>query len=90
MTLTSSLRDRVFGPVVAPKEAEYEDARRFYNFVIDKHPAVIVRCTGARDVQAVVAHGLSCRSTTSAEHQPATVVAHGIEWPPALVAAAGG
>jgi FAD binding domain/Berberine and berberine like len=56
MTLTSSLRDRVAGPVIAPGDTEYEDSRRVYNFMIDKHPAAIVGCTSARDVQAVVAH----------------------------------
>ena len=54
--VTTSLRDRVEGPVIAPGEAEYEDARRVYNFMIDKHPSIIVRCTSARDVAAVVAH----------------------------------
>ncbi|HCU94128.1 MAG TPA: oxidoreductase [Actinobacteria bacterium] len=56
MTLSTSLRDRVAGPVIAPGETGYEDARRVYNFMIDRHPAAIVRCTSARDVQAVVAH----------------------------------
>jgi hypothetical protein len=53
MTLTSSLRDRVAGPVVAPGEAEYEDAWRVCNFMIDKHPAVI-----AEHQSTVVARGI--------------------------------
>ena len=56
MPPTPSRRDRVAGPVIAPGETEYEDARRVYNFMIDRHPAAIVRCTSTRDVQAVVAH----------------------------------
>ncbi len=56
MTFISTLRDRLAGAVIVPGDAEYEDARRVYNFMIDKHPAAIVRCTSARDVQAVVDH----------------------------------
>jgi FAD/FMN-containing dehydrogenase len=56
MTLTTSLRERVTGPVVVPGDPDYEDARFVYNFMIDKHPAAIVRCADSRDVQAVVRH----------------------------------
>jgi FAD/FMN-containing dehydrogenase len=56
MTLTTSLRERVTGPVVVPGDPDYEDARHVYNFMIDKHPAAIVRCADAHDVQAVVQH----------------------------------
>ncbi len=54
--VTSSLPGGIAGSVITPGEAEYEDARRVHNFMIDKHPSVIVRCTSARDVAAVVAH----------------------------------
>jgi hypothetical protein len=56
MTLTTSLRERVTGPVVVPGDPDYEDARHVYNFMIDKHPAAIVRCADAHDAQAVVQH----------------------------------
>src|SRR5262249_61255766 len=52
-TLTM-LRERVHGDVVMPGDVDYEDARHVYNFMIDKHPAAVVRCTDASDVQAVV------------------------------------
>jgi FAD/FMN-containing dehydrogenase len=54
MTSLTSLTDRVVGSVVLPADLEFDDARRVYNFMIDKHPAAIVRCANASDVRAVV------------------------------------
>ena len=44
MTSMTSLPDRITGQVVSPDDPDYEDARRVYNFMIDSHPAAIVRC----------------------------------------------
>jgi FAD/FMN-containing dehydrogenase len=42
------------GTLLCPSDAGYEDARRVWNGMIDKRPALIVRCTGTADiVQAV-------------------------------------
>jgi FAD/FMN-containing dehydrogenase len=38
------------GTVLRPGEAGYEDARKVQNGLIDKRPALIVRCRGAADV----------------------------------------
>ena len=56
MTTLTSLSDRLAGPMVLPGDPDFEDARRVHNFMIDKHPAAIVRCANASDVQAVVQH----------------------------------
>jgi FAD/FMN-containing dehydrogenase len=56
MTSFTSLTDHVGGSVVLPGDPEFEDARRVYNFMIDKNPAAIVRCETASDVRAVVEH----------------------------------
>src|SRR5436190_14807831 len=53
-SLVDDLRSRVSGDVVAPGDAEYEDARNVFNGMIDKRPAAIVRCTGPADVAAVI------------------------------------
>lgn len=50
------------GRVLRPGEPEYDPARRIWNSMVDKRPALIVRCTGAADVMDAVAfageHGL--------------------------------
>lgn len=44
------LRAAVAGEVITPREPDYDDARRVWNGAIDRHPAVIARCTGTTDV----------------------------------------
>src|SRR5262245_1150401 len=50
-----ALRTQVTGAVIAPGDAEYEQARLVYNGMIDRHPAAVVRCNGTADVAAVIA-----------------------------------
>jgi FAD/FMN-containing dehydrogenase len=62
MTAVTSLPERVVGPVIVPGHPAYEDARHVHNFMIDRHPAAIVRCTSLSDVQAVVEHARASRA----------------------------
>lgn len=48
--LQGSLR----GTLLLPGEAQYDDARKIWNAMIDKRPAMIVRCAGAADVRTSV------------------------------------
>ena len=48
------LRARLRGSVLIPGDSDYEPARHVFNGMIDKRPAVIVRCLGAGDVMASV------------------------------------
>jgi FAD/FMN-containing dehydrogenase len=43
------------GELIGPEDSAYEDARRVYNGMIDKRPALIARCTGPDDVAKIVA-----------------------------------
>src|SRR5438876_10215676 len=52
-----ALRGEVRGGVLQAGDAEYDDARALYNAMIDKHPAVIVRCVDTADVIAAVTFG---------------------------------
>jgi FAD/FMN-containing dehydrogenase len=52
------LRAEIRGSVIGPSDDAYEQARRVHNGMIDRHPAVIVRCSSVADVQAALAFGL--------------------------------
>jgi FAD/FMN-containing dehydrogenase len=42
------------GQMLRPDDPSYDDARRVFNGMIDRRPAIIARCTTADDVVAVV------------------------------------
>lgn len=46
--------ERFRGEVIRPDEGEYDRARRVWNEMINKYPAIIARCTGVADVIAAV------------------------------------
>src|SRR5438093_2847752 len=45
------------GDVIAPDASGYDDARRVWNAMFDRRPALIVRPTSVADVQAAVRFG---------------------------------
>lgn len=49
MSLTE-LRNSLAGAVVGPSDGEYDAARRCFNALVDRRPAVIARCVNASDV----------------------------------------
>jgi len=51
---TTALEAQVRGQLIGPDDPRYEEARKVYNAMIDRHPALIVRCNDAADVIAVV------------------------------------
>lgn len=53
-TLVRDLAGRVFGSVVAPHHASYDAARAVHNGLVDKRPALIVRCLTPSDVVAAL------------------------------------
>ena len=56
------LKARLRGPLLRPADDGYDRARRVWNGMIDRRPALIARCAGAADVMAAVdfarTHGL--------------------------------
>ncbi len=53
--VVQGLRARHRGPIVLPGEPGYEDSRTVWNAMIQRHPAVVLRCLGAADVAAGIA-----------------------------------
>ena len=49
-----NLRGRVQGQLLLPVDEGYDAARKIYNAMIDRHPAMILRCAGAADVIAAI------------------------------------
>ena len=43
----TELRRSLAGTVIGPADAEYDAARRCFNALVDRRPAVIARCAGA-------------------------------------------
>jgi len=50
----TELADSLRGNLIIAGHDEYDHARRVWNAMIDKRPAVIVRCAGAADIQNAV------------------------------------
>jgi len=52
---TTELAEQVSGPILGPDDEGYDAARALYNGLIDRRPAVIVRCRTTDDVVAALA-----------------------------------
>lgn len=63
--VVGTLRTRFRGELILPGEARYEEARKVYNGMIDKHPALIARCTNVADVTAAVNFGRTNQMTVA-------------------------
>src|SRR5437867_2678468 len=57
MSTIDSLRSRFRGVLIQPADAAYEAARKVYNAMIDKRPALIAKCADVADVIAAVQYG---------------------------------
>ncbi len=51
---TAALQQTFRGQVIGREDPEYEQARKVYNGMIDRHPRVIVRASDSADVMAGV------------------------------------
>ena len=73
----AELREALSGTVVAPADADYEGARRVWNGVIDRRPALIARCASAADVVETVRFARSERLLTAVRGGGHNVAGHG-------------
>jgi len=51
------LTAKIIGRVILPKDILYDETRKVYNAMIDKHPAIIVKCLDVADVITAVQFG---------------------------------
>ncbi|WP_151447247.1 FAD-binding oxidoreductase [Lacisediminimonas profundi] len=49
-----NLQAKVRGQIITPSSANYDELREIWNAMIDRRPALIVRCSGAADVMQAV------------------------------------
>ena len=54
MSVLERLQGKLSGDVIGPDDDRYDDARRVYNAMIDRHPAAVVRPAAADDVATAV------------------------------------
>lgn len=60
-----TLRSTVRGDVILPEDAAYDTARIVFNAMIDRHPAIIIRCADVADVISAVNFGRAAKLTVS-------------------------
>src|SRR5215813_1655020 len=53
-TAIEAFRTSVRGELLRPCDAGYETTRKVWNGMIDRRPALIIRCTGVADVIAAI------------------------------------
>ena len=53
----SKFRESLRGPLIERGHPDYDEARKLYNAMIDKHPLMIARCVDVADVRAAVNFG---------------------------------
>jgi len=72
------LKARLKGPLLVPGDAGYDESRSVWNAMIDRAPALVVRCLGTADVIAGVAFAREHRLLLCLKGAGTTLQA----WPP--------
>lgn len=80
-TAVEAFKASLRGPLLRPGDVGYDDARKVWNGMIDRRPALIVRCAGVADVITCVnfarTHSLLVSVKGGAHNIPGNAVCHG-------------
>jgi len=76
-TATAQFAKRIQGAVVKPGDPEFDQARRVWNGMIDKTPALIARCVSVDDVRAAVEFAFSHELLVAVRGGGHSVAGHG-------------
>jgi FAD/FMN-containing dehydrogenase len=63
--VVNALRAQLRGELIQPSDPHYDEARKVYNAMIDKRPALITRCVDVADVIAAVNFGRNNQLTVA-------------------------
>ncbi|SRR6266487_57578 len=66
------------GHLISPGDQDYESARRVWNGIVDRHPALIVRCAGTSDVMYAIQFARAQRLTLAVRGGGHDVSGHGV------------
>src|SRR5439155_17972281 len=77
-TSIRELREHLRGRVFLPGDEGYDDARKVFNAMIDRQPALIVRCAGVADVIAAVNFARDANILVSVRGGGHSVVGHAV------------
>jgi FAD/FMN-containing dehydrogenase len=66
------------GRLIEPDHQEYDQARRVWNGVIDRHPALIAQCLDSSDVRAALAHARYRRLQVAVRGGGHSLAGHGV------------
>ena len=53
----NKFKETLRGEVIIPSDINYDEVRKVYNGMIDRHPALIAQCTDVADVITAVNFG---------------------------------
>ena len=77
-TAFESLRRGFGGQLILPSDAEFDDARRLQNRMLDRRPALIARCAGVSDVVRVLAFAREQNRDVAVRSGGHSVVGHSV------------
>lgn len=75
--LVREFAGRFRGEVVIPDSPDYDEARKVFNGMVDRRPALIARCTGVADVMAAVIFARANELTVAVRGGGHSVSGHG-------------